>query len=237
MAESLSEVDTYNPVSGSILHVGDVVCLSSLGSRGCLAVDVNEEVRMGYPESVVYSVVTSAHKTACIRNALHLNHACNNADSHSTKDSLIHYGDKITLSFEFPRGGRYYLHSELLTPTSTSKISRRQCVTAAPSVSGRDETWEILPADNRERVRAVVSRRTVSRSDEFSLRHVATGCLLASDSRHVQHNVFGREFEVCCHSEQSRNKSQNLNNERRGFIDGTTPTRMSVAETAWTVCG
>lgn len=224
------------PGTTGFLHIGAQLGLRSCGSNGLLSLDMSEETSLMATErpgfSVVSSKVASHPYGVYSRSILRVERA--RASDLSPDETDVCYGDRLVFWFNLEGQSPFYLHSELLTPTSTSKVSRRQLVAAVQGIPAREETWEILPADNRDRLQLTLSRQPVKLTDQVCLRHVATGCLLASDSRVTQQTVFGREHEVCCHSEKSRNKSHNLKLERSGHIDGDSPTRLNVSESIWT---
>ena len=149
----------------------------------------------------------------------------------------VHFGDKFRLFISGPDGTTLYLHSEVCTPTITSKYSRYQSVSGIASSHGAhlssNALWEILPADNRDRVEKICTHEIVTFNEPVCLRHVGTGSLLASDTRFPQFNLYGNEFEVSCHNYQTINKSHNLDNERLGIIAPDSPTRLNLNQTIW----
>jgi len=211
-----------------MLHFGSTIMMVSHKAEGFLAVNPFETI----PKMEMCRPVTcSPSSKPSVRNTFKIVRA--NAVDGFGKSEVVHYGQKFYLAAA-PFANiteTHYLFSEGVSPSSASKISRKQEVVIAPRASG-ECLWQLLWPDAKEQFE--LDSTPVCITAPVCFRHVHTGTLLASDKIRYQ-NMFGNEDEVHCHNYMSTNKTQNLTSEMKGQTTGDQQLRRSGLENAWTI--
>ena len=129
-------------------------------------------------------------------------------------------GDVLTLGQPFRlavhpslASSPFYLHSQPVSISSASKISRQQEVSMCKT-AGYDTVWVAQYKNHDQRYE--MEGRPVPANAEIVILHAATRQALSSD-KHVMQNDFGAEFEVCASTTTGTGKKQTLVREAAGL--------------------
>jgi len=212
------------------LTFGTKVMLVNHKSEGFLAANPFEEIPK--EETCTAATTTGIVTKPTVRNVFTIERA-SDKDGFGADDALVHYGQDFVLSLEpfADMTAKTYLHSEMISPLSTSKFSAKQEVLLCPAKSGKG-LWQLQWPDVKQRFE---NDGMLVRTDvPLVLKHVHTGRCLASDKINYT-NMFGNEYEIHAHNYVSTNKTQNLSSEAKGSITGDYQLRRTGLENIWSI--
>jgi hypothetical protein len=206
MAKSLAEVELTQSPDG-LLRIGDSIMLYSVNTEGVLSVDMSDRIASS---DEGYTVTTCTHTPA---------HVARNVFVIDGYGAGYDIGDVLKLGQPFRlrvnpalAAAPTYLHSQPISMTSASKVSRKQEV-AAVRATGFDTVF-IAQFKNHD-LRFEMEGQPVPANAEIIISHAATRQCLSSSPLGVI-NDFGKEFEVCAHTAVGTGKKQTLYNEQLG---------------------
>lgn len=213
--QSLHEVDLSYSQDGNV-HFGDSVMMYSVKTEGVLSVDVSEKLAS---TETAYAVTTSTLTQA---------HVARNVFVIEPQESNVQVGDVLKYGQPFRlrvhpslKEEPFYLHSQPMSHLASSKMTRKQLVSMQASRS-YDTVWNVQHKDLNTRFEA--EGEPVPANAELICLHAQTRQALNSD-KHVYHNDFGPEFEVCGYTSLNVGKKQNLYAEKQGKLTSDTPVR------------
>eukprot|EP00759_Apiculatamorpha_spiralis_P020355 PhF_6_TR25754/c0_g1_i1/m.36313 len=207
------------------IRFGDRVMLQSAETKGYLSVDIDDVVQEVPLRKI--GVTTSAAPFPQKRNTWFIHRVEDVADPlwiDSSEGDLLHYGQKFRLQLHPELSPETYLHSELKTLTSYSKITRQQevCVTDKQL---KGAVWATVFGD--EKFRFEMEGQPVKANAILMLKHSASNATLSS-SKAVYPNDFGAEFEVCCSGTGPKNTS--AGRDQNYFVMVTAPPEGTASE-------
>ena len=210
------QVDLTKAASDEYVHFGDVVQLENVTSGAVVAVDV--ESRDPSPAENSCAVSASFHVEACARNTFTLEpYVPRTAKAAAMMpvydDDVLHYGQKVKLVVNpaATDGSNWnvekcFVRSFAVSQTHFAKYSRRGEVVA----SGNDSyecVFEILTPDPAKRL--VSEGVPVMAGAPVVLLHCQSNQCLCVGT-HGFANDFGKELEVCGHTETSVGNSYKM---------------------------
>jgi hypothetical protein len=143
----------------------------------------------------------------------------------------VHYGQEVRLRINpLLLNKDVFLHSEPVSLTKFSKVSRCQEVTFALK-QNYNTVWVLENPDPN--VRFESEGEPVRVDDNILLKHQMTNQWLASDAKPITNSYGDKEFEVMVKNFLVNSKSQNLVQEKTGVSTIDIPARSQTAENLW----
>ena len=233
--DALQEVGLSYSDDGSV-HFGDHVMLYSVGTQGVLACDPSDKALGGEDSFAV--TTSSVSRTHVARNTFIIEPYNAARDSGGVAGvragDVLHYGQlfRLRVNGRLCDGEGYYLHSQPLGGSASSKVSRKQEVCMSRNGSTFDTVWKCAGRDVSSRFQ--LDGSPVPASSELLIVHAATSQALSSSPLRYL-NDFGAEFEVCAHTHCHTAKSHGLQAERRGSKTGDEAARREHLDNHWAV--
>ncbi|PFH36712.1 EF hand family protein [Besnoitia besnoiti] len=236
LSTSLQPASLGKPKDG-YLHFGQRAMIIN-EKTGCFlctdAGDTTEKVA-----GLSFACATGPCPQSCVRNVFQL---CRpRQDDNFGSQTIVHFGQPVSIKMD-PQlsetcpvngeGSDRFLHSELISPTASAKISNFQQVLFCPAPSANAE-WKIFHVDPR--IRFETEGSPVPANAPVVIKHARTGQMLASSPRMKYINDFGVEYEVYCKSYLRTNKTQNLIAESLGRTTSDIDSKQQEAENNWMI--
>jgi hypothetical protein len=221
--QSLTEVPLTHSKDGNI-HIGDSVMLYSVMTEGVLSVDTSTKIVAadeGY--AVTSSTLTQAPVARNVFKILPYGENVKDGD-------VLKLGQPFRLETNEKINVKGLLQSQPVSSMSFSKVTRNQEVTVTPVQTSYDTVWVAQYKDTNHRFE--MEGQPVPANAEVVLVHAATKSALASQKADV-HNDFGKEYEVCAHSNISLFKKQGLYQEKHGLTTTDIPVRAETTVNHW----
>ena len=233
--DALQDVGLSYSEDGAV-HFGDHVMLYSAATQGVLACDPSDKA-VGGEES--FAVTTSTvNKTHVARNTFIVEPYQQSRDGSSPaavrSGDVLHYGQlfRLRVNGRLCGGEGYYLHSQPLGGSASSKVSRKQEVCMSRNGSTFDTVWKCAGRDVNSRFQ--LDTTAVAASSELVILHAATSQALSSSPlRYI--NDFGAEYEVCAHTHTHTAKNHGLQAERLGIKTGEEVARREHLDNHWAI--
>ena len=233
--DALQEVGLSYSEDGCV-HFGDHVMLYSAATHGVLACDPSDKA-VGGEDS--FAVTTSTvNKTHVARNTFIVEpyNAARDVSGLAGVRSgdVLHFGQlfRLRVNGRLCGGEAFYLHSQPLGGSASSKVSRKQEVCMSRNGSTFDTVWKCVGRDVSTRFQ--LDSTPVAASTELLVLHAATSQALSSSPlRYI--NDFGAECEVCAHTHTHTAKSHGLQAERLGLKTGDEVVRREHLDNHWAI--
>eukprot|EP00759_Apiculatamorpha_spiralis_P001318 PhF_6_TR1046/c0_g1_i4/m.2156 len=209
---AMTEITLTPLQKDNALHFDDVMMMQSAGTQLFLAVNPNPSQG---PRPNFLAVTCAGTDRPTVRFAFVLRKVKSQHDAYYAKvgeDNVLHYGQPFRFVNEYCCNDGYVsLQSQMQTPTSFSKASRRQEVAACLS-QGLDTVWVAYPADRK--VDFEMKGEIIPANTPVLIKHQATNVPLSTEDQFKVNSVVSQELEVCCFQHKlSKTKFDNLANE------------------------
>ena len=207
------------------LHVGMKIMLSNAKTRGFIAIDIGDRIE-GVDEA--YACTTTSKPISAVTRSIF---NIEQGDlKEAPKDGIVKYGMKIkivTNPYIFHKP--LYLRSLPQSQTHFARFSRKQEV----SLQAADDYYNMWIVEHIDpNVRFKSEGLPVKVNEPILLKHCSTDHHLASHLVEYK-NDFGVEYEICCSSFLTLNKSQHLNLEKQGLLTKDHSTKFTTEENTW----
>lgn len=223
MSKSLAEVDLTESKDG-LIRLGDSIMLYSVRTEGVLSVDVSDRIASS-DEGYAVTTATSTHAHVA-RNTF----VIEGYGTGCKRGDVLKLGQPFRLAVHPSLAKEpLYVHSQPVSVSSASKVSRKQEV-AAVNVASYDTVW-IAQFKNHDH-RFEMEGQPVPANAEVVLLHGATRQALSSDKL-AYNNDFGSEFEVCASTATATGKKQALYHEARGVTTGEITSKGELSTNWW----
>ena len=233
--DALQEVGLSYSEDGAV-HFGDHVMLYSTATQGVLACDPSDRA-LGGEESFAVTTSTGS-KTHVARNTFIIEPYSEGREASGVagvrSGDVLHFGQlfRLRVNGRLCGGTAYYLHSQPLGGSASSKVSRKQEVCMSRNGGTFDTVWKCAGREVSSRFQ--LDTTPVPASSELLLVHAATAQALSSSPLRVM-NDFGAEFEVCAHTHTHTGKSHGLQAERTGVKTGAEVARREHLDNHWAI--